>query len=328
MLREQQDPAVRLANSVARYIDALHVAAENVVGPSTTEALEGFANQLVPGLSDEPAWMTLRAHLLLLAASGADAHQQLRAAYNAKDLSNADDRAAVLDWRLDHTGLLSGPDRALPWLPDIPDRIAADPTWGPYLHARSQLVAQFADQLRRHAKCGMAAWADQSCAPMSAELIADVQLWRAATQVDPSDLRPTGPLQIGAATRIFQLQLDKRLAAATINEGWRWQQLLAAEVPGATADPFLPELAEKLDYLTRAGFDARLLLRSAAAEGPLPNDHPAAALWWRILDQLPPGLPNQKSATSNAVPPTTTTKPDHRRPVPRPAPARTSGPSP
>ena len=32
---------------------------------------------------------------------------------------------------------------------------------------------------------------------MPAELIADIQVWRAATQVDPSDLRPTGPLQLG-----------------------------------------------------------------------------------------------------------------------------------
>ena len=54
-----------------------------------------------------------------------------------------------------------------------------------------------------------------------------------------------------------------------------------------TADPFLPELAERLHNLTRAGFDATLLVLSAAAAAPLPDDHPAAALWWRILDQLP-----------------------------------------
>jgi len=41
-----------------------------------------------------------------------------------------------------------------------------------------------------------------------------------------------------------------------------------------------------LSDLTRAGFDTRLLVRSAAADAPLPDDHPAAALWWRILDQL------------------------------------------
>jgi hypothetical protein len=67
MLREQQDPAVRLGDSVDRYIDALYVAAEEVVGRSAAQAVEAFANQLVRGLANEPAWPTLRAHLLLLA---------------------------------------------------------------------------------------------------------------------------------------------------------------------------------------------------------------------------------------------------------------------
>jgi hypothetical protein len=73
--------------------------------------------------------------------------------------------------------------------------------------------------------------------------------------------------------------------------------------PGATTDPFLPELAEWLSYLTRAGFDATHLLRSAAAAGPLPDDHPAAALWWRILDQLPqPAEPNRQGCPNNEAP--------------------------
>ena len=92
--------------------------------------------------------------------------------------------------------------------------------------------------------------------PLPAELIADVQVWRAATQVDPSDLRLTGPPQLGHAARIFQQQLDKRLAAAATDEDWRWRQLLAAEAPAATADSFLPQLTERLSNLTRAGFDA------------------------------------------------------------------------
>ena len=121
---------------------------------------------------------------------------------------------------------------------------------------------------------------------MPAQLIADVQMWRAATQVDHSDLRP-GPPQLDRATRIWQQQLDMRLAAANTHTDRQWRQLLAREVPSATTDPFLPELAERLSNLTRAGFDATHLVRSAAAVGPLPDDHPAAALWWRILDQLP-----------------------------------------
>jgi hypothetical protein len=156
-----------------------------------------------------------------------------------------------------------------------------------------------------------------------------VQLWRAATQVDPTDLRPTGPPQLDNAARIFQQRLDKRLATADTHADLRWRQLLATEMPSATADPFLPELEERLHNLTRAGFDATLLLWSAAAAGPLPDDHPAAALWWRILDQLPQ-TPNQQPATHNAVPATrrrTMKLHDHQPPRPRSAPPPAFGPS-
>jgi hypothetical protein len=154
-----------------------------------------------------------------------------------------------------------------------------------------------------------------------AELIGEIQVWRAATQVEPGDLRPTGPPQLGYAARALQQQLDQRLAAAADTHADRqWRQLLATEVPGVNADPFLPEMAERLSYLTRSGFDATHLLRSAAAAGPLPDDHPAAALWWRILDQLPQ-TPNQGPATPNAVPATKrrTVTPPVRRSTPPPA---------
>jgi hypothetical protein len=160
-------------------------------------------------------------------------------------------------------------------------------------------------------------------------LIADVQLWRAATQVDPIDLRPTGPPQLDNAARFFQQQLDKRLAAADTHADLRWRQLLATEIPRVTADPFMPELAERLSNLSRAGYDATLLVRSAAAAGPLPDDHPAAALWWRILDQLPQ-TPNQEPTTLTAVPATrrtTTTSHDKQPPLPRSAPPPAFGPN-
>jgi conjugative relaxase-like TrwC/TraI family protein len=327
ILQDQQDPGVRLRDSVERYIDALHLAAEHVVGQSAAQALEAFANRLVPGLTDEPAWPTLRAHLLLLVAHAADPHQRLQAACEAKELTGADDRAAVLDWRLDDISLLSGRDGPLPWLPSIPDRIAADPTWGPYLGARSRLVTQLADRVRLTAEGD--GWADQHHAPVPAELIADVQVWRAATLVDPSDLRLTGPPQLSCAARTFQQQLDNRLATAATDRDRRWRRLIATEAPSATADSFLPELAERMSNLTRAGYDATLLVRTAAAAGPLPDDHPAAALWWRILDQLTPQMPNRERTTPNPVPTTsrtTTTPPGQQRPVQRTAPPPAHGP--
>ena len=58
-----------------------------------------------------------------------------------------------------------------------------------------------------------------------AELIADLQVWRAATQVDPGDLRSTGPPQLGRAARILQQQLDKGLAAPDTNADRQWRRL-------------------------------------------------------------------------------------------------------
>jgi hypothetical protein len=328
LLREQQAPAVRLGESVARYLDALHMAAEEVIGSSAVQAVETSANRLLPGLSDEPAWPTLRGHLLLLAAAGADPVAELVTAAAQWDLTSARDQAAVIDSRIQdvNEATAGGP---LPWLPGIPHRLAADPNWGPYLTARSQLVAELADQVRLNAEAEAPAWAAQTPARVPAELIADLQVWRAATQIDPNELRPTGSPQLGRAARIFQQQLDKRLAAPDTNADRQWRRLLATEVPRATADPFLPELEERLSNLARAGFDATLLVRSAAAAGPLPDDHPAAALWWRILDQLPE-TPNHNPATPAAVPATrrtTTTSHDKQRPLPRSARPRAFGPS-
>jgi AAA domain len=324
LLQDQQDPAVQLGESVARYLDALHVAAEDVNGKSAIQAVEASANRLLPGLSEEPAWPTLRGHLLLLAAAGADPVAELHTAATQWDLTSAHDQAAVIDSRIQDVNEVTA-EGALPWLPGIPDRIAADPDWGPYLDARSQLVAQLADQVRLNTASETPAWAAQAHAPVPAELIADIQVWRAATQVDPSDLRPTGPAQLGYATRIFQQQLDMQLADINADERWR---LLATEVPNVTTDPFLPELEQRLTNLSAAGFDAAVLVRSAAGAGPLPDDHPAAALWWRILDQLPQ-TPSQDPASRQSVPTVSTimTSLDRQPPVPRSAPPPARGPS-
>jgi hypothetical protein len=292
--REQQDPAVRLGAATARYLDALYVSAEHLARPDVVANLNHSAER--GGLTSEPAWPTVRGQILL-AAAGADPVTEPFSSAATRDMTSADDHLAVIDW---HTGDVTGVagEGPLPWLPGIPRRLAADPNWGPYLNARSQLVAQLADQVRRNAAAeAPAAWmAARPHAVLSAELIADIQVWRAGTQVDPSDLRPTGPPQHGYAARAFQQQLVKRLASADTGTERQSRQLLAAEVPCVTADPVLPELAERLSDLTRAGYHAAQLLRSAAAAGPLPDDHPAAALWWRILDQLPPMQPASRKA--------------------------------
>jgi hypothetical protein len=56
--------------------------------------LETTAEQAVPGLTDEPAWPTLRGRLLLLGASGIDPIAELLNVVDARELDGAADRAA------------------------------------------------------------------------------------------------------------------------------------------------------------------------------------------------------------------------------------------
>ena len=113
--RDLHDPAPRLGQATQRYIDALHVAAEDLAGTQTVAVLDNAAEQALPGLTDEPAWPTLRGQLLLLAASGTDAITKLLRAVDIRELETAHDQAAVLATRLDETDNQNG-FRPLPWL--------------------------------------------------------------------------------------------------------------------------------------------------------------------------------------------------------------------
>jgi hypothetical protein len=167
---------------VQRYTDGLHVAAEQLVGRQTVAELDQ-ADQYLPGLTTEPAWPTLRAHLLALAAETGQHHplRHMLTAAAGRDLGTAGDMAAVLYWRLPElTPTNSGP---LPWLPDIPETLQDHPVWGDYLAKRSQLVADLADQVQHHG-CqgdGLPAWAPQGSHPSTA--------WRAANGISPQDPR-------------------------------------------------------------------------------------------------------------------------------------------
>jgi conjugative relaxase-like TrwC/TraI family protein len=100
LLRELNDPAARLFQVVERYTDGVHVAAEQLVGPQTVSELDQ-ADQYLPGLTTEPAWPTLRAHLIALAAdTGQHPLRHLLTAASGRDLRTAGDLAAVLYWRL------------------------------------------------------------------------------------------------------------------------------------------------------------------------------------------------------------------------------------
>ena len=191
LLGELSDPAARLFQAVERYTDGLHVAAEQLLGPQTVAELDE-ADQYIPRLTDEPAWPTLRAHLLSLAAeTGKHPLRHLLTAVSGRDVSTAGDMAAVLYWRLPElTPTNPGP---LPWLPGIPSTLHDHPVWGDYLTKRSELVGDLAGQVQDHAWQGDAEpiWAAPGSHPSTA-LIGEIAVWRAANGISPQDPRPTG----------------------------------------------------------------------------------------------------------------------------------------
>jgi conjugative relaxase-like TrwC/TraI family protein len=215
LLRELSDPAAQLFAAVQRYTDGLHVTAEEVVGPQIVHALDGLADQVIPELTSEPSWPTLRAHLLALAAeTGEHPLLNLYEAALGRDLSTAEDRAAVLDWRLPEPASIDlGP---LPWLPGIPSTLHDHQVWGEYLGKRSQLVSGLADQVRDSASHSreQPAWATPG-SHLTAALLGEVAVWRAANGVDPHDRRATGPEQLQISSAEWQRRLERRIAHAS-----------------------------------------------------------------------------------------------------------------
>ena len=291
MLREQADPATALAGAAARYADAVLLAAEHHLGPITLAALDAGADRIIDDLTHDPGWSTLRAHLTLLAAHGDNPLTVLAAAAAGRDLDTAGDRAAVLHWRLPEPSSHCADGGPLPWLPAVPQTLIADPTWGPYLTARQFLVTDLADSMRDRTRTGPTPqWVRHAQARPDPALLADLAVWRAATGVPDTDRRPTGGAHSVKAFAVHQRQLQARLAGGRSPALAEWAHLLYDIAPAVHTDEYTPILAERLTAVSRAGINAHHLLRAAAAEAPLPDDHAAAALWWRISRHLTPAV--------------------------------------
>jgi hypothetical protein len=213
---------------------------------------------------------------------------------DTRELDTAVDRAAVLGWRLDDTGYPGfGP---LPWLPAIPQHLQAHEMWGSYLSARAATVRELAERIRSSASADQRpTWAGPGWGQPPSQVIEHVEVWRAAMGVSPDDRRPTGPVQRHKAARIWQRRLDQALADG-VAPGWReWGPLVAQLAPNISEGSFAPILAGRLAAISRAGVDAKQLLRAAVLEKPLPDDHAAAALWWRVCRRLNPAVSAQIS---------------------------------
>jgi conjugative relaxase-like TrwC/TraI family protein len=291
--RDLDDPGRLLQEAVALYQDALGVAAEHVIGTDTLNALDTAAEQLLTGLTSTPAYPTLRAHLALIAVDGDDPTTTLRTALEQREIGTALDPAAVLDWRLEPSRPTAG--GPLPWLPPISAPLADNQEWGPNLTRRGDRITDLADQVRALADTwtpnSAPTWAAALLDPADKRLRGDLAVWRAATDTAIHDRRPTGPSQLGAAASRHQIALDTQ-AGLVLGDPHRttaqWVPIIDRVAPRVTTDDYWPELATQLAKIAAAGIDVRAMITAVASERPLPDDQPAAALWWRLARHLTP----------------------------------------
>ena len=288
-LRMAAAPGSRLGEAAERYRDAISFAVDHIAAPNVTQALHDTIDAHLPQLTGSDTWPILRAQLLLVQADGRDPLQALRAA--CTDPVGQLDPCTVLSWRIADAGwrYQRGP---LPWLPRIPTSLADHPVWGPYLKARAELVTDLAghvraDTLSSDIKPG---WVQAIAGTPSADLVADVEVWRAGHKADPADTRPLGEPTRGLANVRVERRLQARLAACQSAALDEWAPLLARTSSTIWTDTFAPVLAARLSQLSSAGINTRDLLHQVTAAGPLPDDHAAAALWWRLSRKLSPAI--------------------------------------
>ncbi|WP_394277079.1 toprim domain-containing protein, partial [Luteococcus sp.] len=208
-------------------------------------------------------------------SNGTNPLTALTAAHAQHELDDARDKAATLAWRLDtRHPLTAGP---LPWLPGIPTRIHHDPAWGTWAQQRATLVTTLADQIA-HQPLPDATWAHLPCTDETRRQLA---IRRAANAVPDSDPRPTGPRQTTRQAAQYQRALDQ---AIDQNDPAleRWKPILDAIGERLATDPAVARLAHRLDDLRTAGHDVHGILAETVTTKPLPDDHPAAALLWRL----------------------------------------------
>jgi DNA primase catalytic core len=315
--RALADPATRLSAAADRYYDSLNTAAVDYLkrehGADAMSHIDTAAESALPGLTRHEAYPTLRAHLALCAVDGHDPTDMLRHALRSdRGLADARDVAAVLDWRIDtstdptgrRSTTSSGTGSPLSWLPAVPDALSADPEWGTYLRDRAAQVSATATEVAARAN----GWTPTSAPSWALAIIdrdpalaADLAVWRAANAVPDTDRRPTGPPLPAVADARAQRALDQRVTrllgdprAVTA----RWKPLADSVDERIAADPYWPTLAGRLTIAERAGIDITSLTHAVAGESPLPDEQPAAALWWRLSRHLSPAA---TTATDHSV---------------------------
>ncbi len=303
------DPAQRLAVTAPAYRHAYNTAVTDLTGPDRLAELTARAEASVPGVTTSGAWDSLLAHLAGIDLTGADPISQLADVVGGRELNSAEDLAAVLDYRLDPAGTGSIASGPLPWLPALPAAVSFDPDYGPYLQQLATSIRQLVDQLTKHAADWTPATAPAWALPYLEHpgLVRQLTVWRAATGAETTDLRPAGRPGSTMAMRAHRTRLlEQTLQVSGVSSSdaaARWAVLINELDPRISADDSWPLLAGRLNTADALGINVDELVRTAFRRGPLPDERPADALWWRLAPNLSPTGAETPVSTHRARPP-------------------------
>ncbi len=287
--RLAESPQELLRMHASRYLDGVMAAAEDLAGPDRLRAIDEHAEESQPGITSSGGWLQLRTTLAILAAGGEDPVAALDRAAQVRAFTEVDDIAAVLNRRLS-AGAGAGRPGPLPWLPAIPAPVADHQTWGPYLAQRAEQLQHYAGRVADQALLTTQPprWAE----PVAdhSQLRRDLAVWRAAAGIDDADPAPAGQPFPASRERAYQRILEARVDA---HAGPRFPlsaavvDLLQEREPGVLADPYWPVVARRLSAAAHRGADVDQLVAAALDQsGPLPEEQPAAALWFRLAGEL------------------------------------------
>ncbi|WP_141401504.1 ATP-dependent DNA helicase [Ornithinimicrobium cerasi] len=217
---EHGDAAELLRQAVLAYQDALTVLAQHHLGQERMAALDDALEKWLPGLTQAPAYPHLRGQLALRWVEGTRPETVVQEATlyrGRRTLTEADDPAAALTWRLSALTPLPHGDAPLPWLPEIPPALRRDPGTGTYLDRLTgridDLKHRVTDQAQQAGAANRAPWQRPLPAHVDDQLLGDLAVWRAAHSIPPTDTDPTGPLMKDPDAARHQARLVRRLNA-------------------------------------------------------------------------------------------------------------------